>query len=250
MSPARLIQITDTHLGGPNAAQAARYAQQLCDVLAAAKPQPEDLLLATGDIAEDGSVAAYRQFRALVDAPCPVIVIPGNHDDPSVLASTLAPWSQARLADELFFGGWRLLSLNSHLPGRIAGRLGAERLARLQTRLTAQPNTPTAITVHHPPLPIGSDWLDQTRLEDGPALLQLLRRHPQVRLVLCGHVHQSQRRHQARLTVLTTPATARQFATASPAFALDPQQGPGWRELQLHADGRWNSVVRRLPAAA
>lgn len=250
MSSARLIQITDTHLGGPDAAQAARHAQQLRDVLVAADLRRGDLLLATGDIAEDGSVEAYRQFRALVEVPCPVLVLPGNHDDPAVLAATLRPWPAARLAGEHRFGGWRLLSLNSHLPGRIEGRLGAERLAWLQSMLAIEPDLPTAIAVHHPPLPVGADWIDRTRLEDGPELLQLLQRHRQVRLVLCGHVHQAQRRRQANLTVLTTPATSRQFAVASHTFALDPQQKPGWREMHLHADGHWHSVVRRLPAAA
>lgn len=250
MSPARLIQITDTHLGGPDATQAARWAQQLRDVHTAAAPRPGDLLLATGDIAEDGSAAAYRQFRALTDPPCPVVVLPGNHDDPAILASTLGAWPAARLGDDHHFGGWRLLSLNSHLPGRIEGRLGAERLARLQAMLAAEPATPTALAVHHPPLPLGADWIDQTRLEDGPVLLQLLQRHPQVRLVLCGHVHQARRQRLADLTVLTTPATSRQFAVASDTFALDPQQGPGWREVHLYPDGHWQSVVHRLPAAA
>jgi Icc protein len=101
------------------------------------------------------------------------------------------------------------------------------------------------IFVHHHPLPIGCRWLDHIALDNGDELLERVRRHPQIRGVVWGHIHQAWegRLRQARL--LGTPSTCIQFAPGTEKFAL-ALEPPGWRQLTLHPDGTFSSTVHHL----
>jgi Icc protein len=96
-------------------------------------------------------------------------------------------------------------------------------------------------------VPTGSAWLDAIALENPEALESLLRRHPQVRGVVWGHVHQEQDTHTDGVRYLAAPATCIQFRPAAPDFALDDRP-PGYRWLDLGRDGTLATGVRRLPA--
>ena len=42
---------------------------------------PLDAILVTGDIADHGRPSEYAEARAILSAPCPVLFLPGNHDE-------------------------------------------------------------------------------------------------------------------------------------------------------------------------
>ena len=88
MRPVQLLQLTDTHLFGDAAGEiyevntAATLAAVLANALRSGQPRP-DAIVATGDIAEDESNAAYVRFREALSATgLPVYCLPGNHDAP------------------------------------------------------------------------------------------------------------------------------------------------------------------------
>jgi len=87
-----LAQITDTHLlEHPNdLLRGYNPLQNLKTVLhEVARHQPDGLLL-TGDLADQGSTAAYEHLQAaLSEFDCPVYWLPGNHDDLANLQSVL-----------------------------------------------------------------------------------------------------------------------------------------------------------------
>lgn len=85
-------------------------------------------------------------------------------------------------------------------------------------------------------------------LRDGAALLEQLRHHPEVRGLVSGHVHQASDQSLGGLRLLTTPSTCAQFLPGSEDFALDTRP-PGWRWLELHADGRIETQVHWLEGA-
>ena len=71
-------------------------------------------------------------------------------------------------ADSL--GDWRLIGLDSQITGALPGELGAEQLAWLASLLTAS-SQPTVLFLHHPPIMVGSAWLDRIGLVDAAAFL-------------------------------------------------------------------------------
>jgi Icc protein len=89
---------------------------------------------------------------------------------------------------------------------------------------------------------MGSTWLDGVALRDATAFWSLIDANPNVRGVICGHVHQASDRTRNRVRFLSTPSTCAQFLPSSEFFALDDRP-PGMRWIELHDDGRIESEV-------
>jgi Icc protein len=98
-------------------------------------------------------------------------------------------------------------------------------------------------------VPVGSRWLDALGLRNGPTLLKLAALHPQVRTIVCGHIHQELDMTVNGVRILATPSTCRQFLPQSAAPALEPDALPGFRCLQLFPSGRLQTEVIRVAAA-
>lgn len=240
-----LVQFTDPHLFGDPARSLRGVptlpALQATLAAAAADIAAADIILATGDLVQDDP-AGYAHFRAeLGRFGKPVLCIPGNHDD--------VPAMRAALAEAPFhFGGvhdargWRLVMLDSTVPGRTGGRLDEDEMAHLVQALGDAPDRHVLVCLHHHPLPMHSRWLDSVGLDNGPELLALLRDFPNVRGVVFGHVHQQEDRIVGGLRLIATPSTCSQFTPRSDDFAVDDRP-PGWRTLQLQADGRIETAV-------
>jgi hypothetical protein len=106
----------------------------------------------------------------------------------------------------------RLVALDTLIPGASGGRLCAERLAWLDTRLAEAPDRPTVVLMHHPPFVTGMRKMDEMGLDGIDALAAVIRRHPQVERLVCGHLHRSIVRRFAGTVACTSPATAHQLA--------------------------------------
>lgn len=250
--PLRVLQITDTHLFGSDEGTLGglRTAESERAVLDAVRRSalPADLILVTGDLVHDGSEAGYQRLREQLAGLAPrTLVIPGNHDDPEVMRRVFArgpvTWSRS-----LGLGGWRFVMLNTWQPGEPGGRVGEAQLAELDAELAAAPGVPALVGLHHHPVPVGSDWIDHIGVADAAALFDCLDRHPGVRAVLWGHVHQTYDARRGDVRLLGTPSTCIQFRPESDDFALDDRE-PGYRWLTLHPDGRIDTGVERLAAS-
>jgi Icc protein len=174
-----------------------------------------------------------------------VLALPGNHDDPALLAASL-PGSPVGAPRVHPCGDWAIALLDSQQPGECGGRLGPERLALLAERLAASTARHWLLAVHHPPMTIGSPWMDAMGLADGPALLKLLARDGRVRAVVCGHVHQRFEARYQGIQLLSCPATRVQFAPRTSACRVEDGR-PAFRWLELAPDGRVGTGVVRLP---
>lgn len=243
----RLLQLSDPHLlADPEGLVRGRPAlAQLRQGLHAALAElggPPDLLLISGDLCHDESWGGYVRLRELlVPLGWPVALLPGNHDHPQLLRAALgrSAWLAPRLLE---LGGAALLLLDSHRPGCVGGWLGERQLAWIARQLNDLGERPLLVAVHHPPLPIGDPGLDVIALQDGAALLELLRPVPGVRAVLFGHVHQH---WQAPLPgrpatlppvpMLGCPSTLCGFGPVQPC-PLGRPHDPGGRLLELGLD--------------
>ena len=248
--PFTLIQFSDTHLlANPDEAQHGwRTQASFTAVLDDIRAQQPDALLASGDLVHDESAIGYsRLAAALHKLQMPVCYLPGNHDDPQRLQTAFAPLGEAAPA-RIVLGGWQVLLLDDHLPGEDAGRVPQEQLDQLAYWLVRH-REPALIAVHHPPVPVGSRWLDALGLRNGLTLLKLASMHPQVRAIVCGHIHQELDMSVNGVRILAAPSTGRQFLPHSETFAEDPDALPGYRCLWLYPSGRLNTQVRRVAAA-
>lgn len=245
--PVRLLQLTDTHL---HAAADSRmrgvttYTTFVASVEHARRSPrwPPDAVVVTGDIVQDESRAGYERFRwSLEGLGRPIYCIPGNHDDP-LLMDELLSRAPFQVGGEARFDHWSLVLLSTFLTGEDAGGLGEARLQGLDSALQAHTGRHVLICMHHHPLPVGSSWLDGVGLRDAEAFLQIIDRHPHVRGVLCGHVHQATDRERRFVRFITTPSTCSQFMPGSEFFALD-HRPPGLRWLTLQPDGEIETEV-------
>jgi Icc protein len=248
--PVRLLQLSDTHLhaGADSRMRGVVTAETLRAVLARARASaawPPASVLVTGDIVQDESRAGYERFRdALAPLRAPVYCVPGNHDDPTLMSDVLdrAPF---QVGGEARLGRWSLVLLNTFLAGEDAGGLGDSRLRGLEAALEAHRGQHVLVAMHHQPLPMGSAWLDGVGLQDADAFLRVIDAHENVRAVVWGHVHQASDRERNGVRYLSTPSTCAQFKPGSDFFALD-RRGPGFRWLELFADGRVRTEVAWL----
>ncbi|MFM7424507.1 MAG: 3',5'-cyclic-AMP phosphodiesterase [Elainella sp.] len=246
----QVVQISDTHLFADANREllGLRTVESLGAVLAAIKdlsPQP-DLILLTGDLSQDETVRSYERLRDLMTPlGIPTYWLPGNHDQQIPMLELLL--HSATISGEKVFQhrGWNFVLLNSAQPGRVEGHLPAAALQNLEQTLQQLPDQPTLIALHHPPCPIGSDWMDQIRLQDSEDFCGLVDRYPQVKLVLFGHIHQAFATQRQGVHYWGCPSTCVQFKPQQPGFAIDQQQ-PGYRLITLHADGTAETVVQRV----
>lgn len=265
-TPYLLVQLSDLHITRPgtlisrrvDTAAALRHA---VDRVLAVRPRPV-AVLATGDLVDAGHPAEYAQLRALLqpllDAGLPLALLPGNHDERRALQAAFdgAPGVHLGDADAPAIqyaldlpGPLRLVVLDSLQTGRPEGGLDAARLAQADALLSARPDVPTLVALHHPPHASGLAAMDAMALQQGlPAFEALIAAHPQVQLVACGHLHRMTLGRLAHAPVVTAPSTAHQLALdlapgAPLALALEPA---GWL---IHAWGPGLPLVTHLAMA-
>jgi 3',5'-cyclic-AMP phosphodiesterase len=201
---------------------------------------PITAILITGDLSRDhGDPEDYARLgEALQSAPAPVLMLPGNHDDRSVLHYSFMdhPWdleAGGLALDQLVEGpggAMRILGLDTLVEGHVGGGLSVRMVDWAARRLADQPETPTLLALHHPPFPISDLKADGMGLdpESAAALEEVVRRHPQVVRVLSGHVHRHVTACWAGSIAMTCPSTAWQFGAhpgASGPFWLTKEPG-------------------------
>jgi Icc protein len=242
MTPLRLLHLTDLHLSGDESAvlrgiqPLATLRRTLAQALAHARATAAtpDAIVVSGDVAHDdprGYELFRREFGGL---GIPVCVIPGNHDDATTLARMMnqPPFVTTGSLD---LRGWRLVLLDTSVPGQDGGQLAPAQLQLLQQAL-ATANTPVMICLHHHPVPVSSDWLDQIGLGNATDFFRIVDAHRTVRAILWGHVHQPFDGLRRGVRLLATPSTCAQFLPRSHDFAIDSRP-PAYRTLELKADG-------------
>ena len=245
---ALLVQLSDSHLfGGPDGALLGMNTrdslQKVIDLVLAQQPHI-DLVLATGDLSQDGTFESYQQFRDMTRlVPAPARWIPGNHDEPQIMLQ--ATVNSALLEPVVDVGNWRVTLLDSAVPGSVPGYLQDQQLQLLAQSLSEAPTRHHLVCFHHHPVSIGCAWMEPIGLRNPEALFAVLDRFPQVRAVLWGHVHQEIDRERNGVRLLASPSTCIQFAPGSEDFKVS-EEAPGYRWLRLHADGRLETGVERV----
>ena len=207
-----------------------------------------EAVLLTGDLVHDepGGYADIREQFATLGKP--VYCVPGNHDDLPAMHRELSG-SPFHIGGHADLKAWRLVFLDSVVPGAAHGTLADSELQRLEALLADAGGRHVLIALHHHPVNLASQWLDQVKLLNDREFFAITDRHPSVRAVCWGHVHQSFDVRRKGVRLLAVPSTCAQFMPNSAQFAID-HSAPGYRRLALNPDGSIESEVVRLEAQA
>lgn len=209
-----------------------------------------DLLERGRMLASDEWMPSYRLLREIVGGlRCPAHFLLGNHDDRPAFYRVMGDRTTNLDGPQHWsfdHGGCHFVGLDSLVPGKAWGEISAPQLEWLDADLRTHGEQPTLIFVHHHPWPLGLAWMDAMSLRNGEQLIGILERHPSVRWIVCGHVHQDYEVQRGKLTMLTTPSTCFQVSKVSqtykvlagpPGFRVVRVSGPSLATRVLHLHG-------------
>jgi Icc protein len=250
------VHLTDTHImaGGKLKAPSGAWEfdttaslQQVIDAVNTLEPRPAfavlggdlvspDLLdrhrIWTSEEYESSYILLQELLRAL---PCPTYLLMGNHDNRKAfhrIFGNAVPTPDAPHYYSFDYQGYHLIALDSQQPGAPGGHLDPAQLTWLRQDLDAYRGQPTLVFVHHHPWPLGLAWIDAMSLHNSEELIRLLQTYPEVRWVICGHVHTDEVMQRDGVTVMTTPSTCVQLSKVSQAPKMFPGP-PGFRLVQV-----------------
>jgi Icc protein len=248
----RIVQATDPHLFRDDVGRlrAVPTHASFEDVMSMVfeTMSDSDLCIVTGDLAQDEDVETYRRLRGTLSPfEGRVRVVPGNHDDPAAIREVFGDLIDADAPGVSFVaacGDVTVIGIDSHVPGEVGGEVGEAQLQWLEGVLPK--GSPLVVCVHHPPVRVGTNWLDTMGLRDGTRLIDRLQRCDTPVIVVHGHTHQASRVMVGDIEIYGTPSTAFQFAPGGQRGETDVRP-PGFRLIEW--DGtEFRTEVRRLPS--
>jgi len=192
----RFVHLTDLHISHPDLADPHLQSdtpatlRRVVEVINAMDSQP-DFVVASGDLTNQGDEQSYELVRdVLNELHAPLVMALGNHDKRAGFNTVFAPG----LGDAPYFhdaqrGGLHVITLDSSVPGKVAGALDEAQFDFLQAALQRHRALPKLLVIHHPPRidPDALSWesLDQSSTDRLADLLQ----SQHVAGILSGHVH-------------------------------------------------------------
>lgn len=247
---AKILHITDTHLFADDEGSllGVKTNASFDAVINEIKQgnQHFDLIVATGDFVQDGSMAAYQRFaQAISQFSSPCVWLAGNHD---VYVNMTCVFKQYNLPEHkiiLLGDKWLVIMLNSQVPQATYGQLSSDELTFLSSALQRYPERFAMVFLHHHPVMSNCNWLDKHCLINHEEFINLVNQYANIKGIGWGHIHQQTQHQLAHCLAFSTPSTCVQFAPMSYDFKV-AEDLPGWRMIDLQPNGTIDSVVHKL----
>ena len=193
----RLAHLSDLHFGRIDD----RLLAPLHDELTRSRP---DMIIISGDLTLKARNHEFRQAAEFLrELPTPYLVVPGNHDIPSlqVLERFIDPFRRWRrhiddnlepvlINDRVAVVGINSVRRASWRLNWSHGHISRRQIRRIDRQLAALPEGPIRIVVGHHPFFAPDRPLQNRVLRRSDQALRMFRRRG-VRLVLAGHLHRA-----------------------------------------------------------
>ncbi|QKS15833.1 metallophosphoesterase [Curtobacterium sp. Csp2] len=267
----RILHLSDTHLTGDGALHQGSVdtTAALDAVLAHVDGVPGvGLVVVSGDVSEDGSPESYRTVRERVGAwaerrGAAFVAVPGNHDlregfrqvlaNGHVLGEGGRPLAhtmehtppEVPVSGQSTVHGFRIVTVDTSVPGAGYGHLDETALERLRTALTGEPTEHgTVVVLHHPPVPSPTLLHEALRLQNPEDLAEVLD-GSDVRVVLGGHQHHHAVGSLGGIPVLVAPGVANDTDVVGPYDEESAHVAAGALIVDVAPDGSvWSTPVR------
>lgn len=152
-------------------------------------------IVVTGDLADLGEASAYEKLAELVNPwaqalEAEVAWVMGNHDDREAFSEVLMGQQRSSAPQDCvyYWGGLRLIVLDTTVPGYHHGELTAAQLAKLRQQLAEPAQHGTLIAMHHPPVPAPAELMGIIELSNQENFWEVVA-GSDVRGILAGHLH-------------------------------------------------------------
>jgi len=203
-----------------------------------------DIIIVSGDISQTCTEESYALFVSILKPlGKPVYCIPGNHDDASLL-QRFFPDTPTDTISVVEQNSSRIILVNTQLKHQQYGFISSDNLKRIIDTLESS-NKIHLLALHHPPLSIGSQWMDDIGLKNGAELLKYVEGFENLKLILYGHVHQEIKTNHRHIQIFATPSTCYQFLPESENTVYD-DRAPGYRLVKINDNGTIESAVYRI----
>lgn len=242
MKPFTIIQISDLHIAEegehPYEVDVRGNFLAVMDDLAS---QRMDLLVITGDLcyrAADERI--YAWIRDKIDKlDIPYRVLPGNHDDPDMLAESFQGHTSLR-EDGIFFfeeftgfGAFFMDSSTNTVP---------EKQLQWLAESGSGDRRRTLFFLHHPPALCGVPYMDNKyALENRDTVQAAFLTASRQPVVFCGHYHVPKICISRGMPIFLSPATFFQIDEDTEAFR-PAHHMPGYRKTRIYGDKIESSV--------
>jgi 3',5'-cyclic AMP phosphodiesterase CpdA len=248
-----VAQISDTHILAPESDHPAAQLRSDClrRTVADINQQQPDAVVLTGDTVQHGQPEEYARLRELLDSlEAPLFCVPGNRDNRDEMRAAFGDYDYVAGAGEFLHYAiedfdTRLVGIDSTMAGERKGRFCETRQAWLERTLSAQPDRPTLLFIHHPPFDVGDHYVGGYRRPDEAAALEaIVSRQPQVVGMLCGHVHWPVERQWAGTQARIMPSIA-----VDVRMGVDEDAAEGRPIYMLHRLSRATGITSRTVTA-
>ena len=214
-------------------------------------------VVVSGDLADSGAPEEYAVVRDLVggfarERGIPVFCATGNHDERGAFAKVLGSGhldpaggdraafrltsADGELAASSLVDGHRVVTLDSLVPGKVYGYLGAAQLEWLRELLRTPAPHGTTVVLHHPPVTL-DNALQRALGLGNPADLADAVRGSDVRLILCGHFHLQIMGYLESVPVWVTPGVFNRIDLTGPAGTERAVRGASATLVDLGSPG-------------
>ena len=233
----RLIQLTDIHIAKENEhPYDVDVRENFLKLLDAIADETFDALVLTGDLCLDNpSESVYKWIRSQLEKNLPASVlhaIPGNHDDPHMLANHFNLnhfMKEGELYYQASVSGEMVILLDT-----AKGYSSEEQKNWLDQTISSSKNDMHLVFMHHPPCDCQLPHMDRNySLKDKDEYMKIFQSYPGKQFrVFSGHYHTDRTVYDKNVAVHLTPSSYVQIDDRYDKF-MPEHYRPGYRIIDL-----------------